>query len=153
VLMYERVRWNWKKIIADGATFFLFTACTGWIIVGYEWYLCDLALERVFWLRMMSGTPRVFLGPLCGMIKDAANKRLFGGASGFWRDAAAGTTALFVFQLPFYIASALIMRVGIRQVVITCALYIANDILFGWLYVSILDQMRARFRVRAERDQ
>lgn len=152
-MLYKRVgRLNRRKVIADGVTFALFTLCTGWIIFMYEWYLCDWAVEQVVLLRIMSGTPRVILGPVCGTMKDAVRERLFGDASGFWREAAAGTIALFVFQLPFYIASAFIMRAGIRQIVITCALYLTGDIAFGWGYAKLLDRMRRFFRVCVERD-
>lgn len=145
-------QWNRRRIIADGITFFLYTACTGWIIVGYEKYVCDLAIEQVAILRMMSGVPRVALGFACGMVKNAVKRRWFAGSSEFLSQAAAGAIALCLFQLPLYVGSALILSTGARQIIVTCILYIASDILFGWSYVYLLEYIRARFRVYAAPD-
>ena len=145
-----RRKWNWRKITADGAAFLLYLLGPGLSIPAYEWYCCGLGVEQVAMLRIMSGAPRALLGFLCGSLKDVVKERMFRGASGFWQEAAAGAIALFVFQLPFYLAGAWIMRAGMRQILITCALYVAGDIGFGWWYAALLTRMRRCFH--AERD-
>lgn len=139
--------WDYRKLTADSVTFLLYTAYTGWIIIAYERYVCDLLIEQVALLRLMSGVPRALLAFLCGAMEEAIRKRIRGNAQGFWRRVVSGTMALCLFQLPIYIASALIMRVGAEQILITCGIYIAIDILFGWSYSVLLDCMRGWFGI------
>lgn len=139
-------------LIADGISFLLYTVYTGWILVGYEKYLCDLTVEQVALLRLMSGVPRAVLGFLfCGALEEAIKHRIRGDAQSFVRRAAAGTLALCLFQLPIYAASALIMRIDAEQILITCGIYIAIDIMFGWSYVAVLERMRRWFGVAGEK--
>ena len=139
--------WNCRKLSADSVAFLLYTVYTGWILVVYEKYLCDLAIEQVVVLRLMSGVPRTLLGFFCGVMEEAIRKRIRGDVHGFMRRAAAGTLALCFFQLPIYVASALILRAPMEQILVTCGIYIAIDIVFGWSYAVLLERMRGRFGV------
>lgn len=139
--------WDYRKLTADSITFLLYTAYTGWIIIAYEKYVCDLLIEQVVLLRLMSGVPRMLLGFLCGAMEEAIRKRIRGDVQGFWRRVVSGTLSLCLFQLPIYITSALIMRVGTGQILITCGIYIAIDIAFGWSYSVLLDRMRGWFGI------
>ena len=143
-------KWDRRKVVADSIAFLLYTAYTGWIIIVYEKYFCDLAIEQVILLRLMSGMPRALLGFLCGIMEDAIERRMGDTAPRFLRRAAAGPLSLFSFQLPIYIVSALIMRASMEQMAITSGLYIAIDIVFGWSYAVVLARLRRCFGVSVE---
>ena len=140
---------DYKKLVVYGTAFLVYTAYTGWLLVGYEKFVCDLATEDVIQLRLMSGIPRALLGFVCGILESAIERRM-GALPRFWRQAVAGSLSLFAFQLPLYVMSALIMRIGTEQILITCGIYIAIDMIFGWSYAILLDRMRRWFGVVAE---
>lgn len=139
-------RWNWRRFSADSIAYILYAVISGWIIPLYEGYFCELSIGRVAELRIMSSAPRVILACFfCGSLEDIIKRRLFGGRGNFWREAAAGSVALCVFQLPWYLLTAFFMRASWYQTVITSLLYIASDMAFGWSYVYLLHRMRRSF--------
>ena len=142
---------NYRRMTADGIVFLLYTVYTGWILVVYEWHFCDLVVGQVAMLRMMSGVPRTLLGFLfCGALEETIRRRIKGETPSLVRSTVAATLALCLFQLPIYITSALIMHLGVEQILITCGIYIAIDIVFGWSYAILLDRMRRQFGVVVE---
>lgn len=143
-------RWDWRTIAAYSAAFVIYTICTGWIIPMYEKFVCDLMVGQVLWLRFLSGMPRFALGSLCGMMERAIERRIGDRCSPFLRKAAAGTLSLCTFQIVPYTATAIIMEVGVHQVIVTMVLYIIIDIFGGWWYVSLMENMCDRFCIRAK---
>lgn len=147
--LYRR---DWRMIAAYIVAFAIYTVCTGWIIPVYEKFFCDLMTGQVFWLRVMSGMPRFVLAPWCGMLEKKIEGRIGDGLSDFLRKAVAGTFSLCAFQLLPYVASALFMKAGAHQMMITVIIYIAIDIGCGWWYASLLEGMSRRFRADVLKD-
>lgn len=57
----------------------------------------------------------------------------------------ADALALSLYQIPIYTIAALIMGVPHNLIIIVTLIYIADNLLFGWLYGYILDKTRRFF--------
>jgi hypothetical protein len=53
--------------------------------------------------------------------------------------------ALSIYQIPIYIGAALIMGVSRSLIITVCLIYIADNLVFGWLYGYILNRTRKFF--------
>ena len=134
----------WRRYQCDIIAMLIFSVFSCFTTILYEVVAAGISVEQWLGIKIIY-IPLRFAGAyILGSLIDRVRLKLARDNS-FIHKALADAISLSIYQIPIYLLSATVMRVAWQPVLITMALYILDNLLFGWLYGYILNQVRKYF--------
>lgn len=134
----------WQRYRNDIVAMLAYNVIAGGLTLIYEVLLAGASTEQWLKVRIIYTIIRFsgafILGYLIDWFRQLLSKRKYPLAK-----AVADFLALSVYQLPIYCFSAMLAGVPIASMLITSGLYLADNLLLGWLYGYILDKVRKHY--------
>ncbi len=131
----------WQRYRNDIVAMLVYNLIAGGLTLIYEVLLAGASTEQWLGVRIIYTIIRFsgafMLGYLIDWFRQLLSKRKY-----LLAKAIADFLALSVYQLPIYCLSAILMGVPIASILISSSLYVADNLLLGWLYGYILDRVR-----------
>ncbi len=123
-----------EGFFSDTLALLIYGVVGGIVPFFFENIILGLSVKQWAGIRILY-LSRYIGGYICGRMADFFRRH-------FCR-IVADIIALCIYELPIYIASALIVRASFRQIFLGSVIQIISNAIFGWLYGFILDRMRA----------
>jgi hypothetical protein len=144
----DMIKRFFRKITADTLALIIFSVATGALGIMFERWVAGLSWVQMGGIRLAYNLLKYALGGICGRIADWLRKLLMGSSKHPFRSALADGLALSVYQIPLYVACALLAQASPKKVAVMVAFYSVNNLVLGWLYGAILNRVRTWFSVR-----
>ena len=134
----------WQRYQCDIIAMLIFSVFSCFTTLLYEVAAAGISVEQWLGIKIIY-IPLRFAGAyILGSLIDKVRLKL-ARDNRFIHKALADAISLSIYQIPIYLLSAAVMRVSWQPILITVALYILDNILFGWLYGYLLNQVRKYF--------
>lgn len=137
-------------VAADTIALFLYSASGAVLTIVYEVFFLKLSGKQWAGIRVVFNVLRFIGARLCGKITDQVRARLQGDSKHPFRLAIAGAISLSLYQLPVYALSARVCGAEFGQIKKAVVVYFLDNLVFGWMYILILDWVRRRMVVTTE---
>jgi hypothetical protein len=137
-------------VTADTIALLLFSSVASIFTLLAEVAVAGMSIKQWFWIRVIFNPLRFAGARFLGMLTDSLRRSILGKSHNPFLKVVADTLALWLYNLPLYIASGIIMGATRRQITISSSMQFLDTLCTGWLYGIILDRVRAYFKTRSK---